>query len=353
LAGDVILRYDGTSFSYVYYTTSFQPLGPSAIKVDGQTHQVNIFFSPSALVIFEDGNYVAQWKKGIAASVQPLFNWQILNAGSSLSAALSNILIIPASFAPTVQTPWDLALTSKWSLPSDIWTVKTQAGNPIPVTYAPDYMRAATDKMSVANSAVSPSVTLPPVQPVCIVTYRMRVNASAGSESKITVIGDNILRITDNGATVLWTLYTASGQFQPLAPSTIKVGSGNFTDVTVIYSPKAISLFENGVLLYTRSYSPTPQWLATWTVQHLDINTAISADLAYVRVLPLAMDHPPAGALFNIYNFKFDDKVADLSGGLPAGPVIGYALNSPPSQNQQVCHLSSPCPVDKMKHPSP
>jgi hypothetical protein len=292
-------------------------------------------------VIFEDGNFVAQWKKTITATVQPLFNWQILNAGSSLSATLSSILVIPSAFALTVQTPWDLALTSKWSLPSDIWTVTTQPGNPIPITYTPDYMRAATDKMPVSNSAVSPSVTLPPAQPVGIVQYRMRVNASAGSESKITVIGDNILRITDNGATVLWTLFDAGGQFQKLAASTIKVGSGNFTDVTVIYSPKAISLFEDGVLLYTRAYSPAPQYIATWTVQHLDVNTAISADLAYVRVLPLAMDHPPAGVAFNIYNFKFDDRVIDLSGGALTGPVIGYPLNGPPSDNQKVGLLSS------------
>jgi len=187
----------------------------------------------------------------------------------------------------------------------------------------------------VSNSWVFPSVTLPPVQPVGIVQYRMRVNASAASESKITVIGDNILRITDNGATVLWTLFNDAGQFEKLAASTIKVGSGNFTDVTVIYSPKAISLFENGVLLYTRAYSSAPQYIATWSVQHLDVNTAISADLAYVRVLPLAMDHAPAGAAFNIYNFKFDDRVIDLSDNRLTGPVIGYALNSVPSNNQK------------------
>ena len=342
LAGDVILRYDNGKFNYVYYAPSglFEVLGPSAILVDGKRHQVNLFFSPGGVVIFEDGLFIAIWMKTIATTVQPIFNWQILNAGSSLSAALSGILIIPSSFAPTVQTPWDIALTSKWTLPDNIWKVTTQSGNPIPVTYEPDYMRAATTSLSVRNSAVSPAVVLPPVQPVGIVTYRMRVNASGGNESKITVVGDNILRITDSGSTVLWTRFNASGGFDTLSPSSIKVGSGTFTNVTLIYSPKTISLFEDGVYKFTRTYTDAPSWVASWTVQHLDVGTAVSADLAYVRALPLAMDHAPPGT-FNIFNFQFDNRVADLSGTVVTGPIIGYGLNSPPTNNQKVFVMPS------------
>jgi hypothetical protein len=335
LASDVILRYDGTSFNYVYSDNGFHVLGKSAIAVDGKSHQVNLFFWPAGLAIFEDGIFIAKWIKTVSSPVSPIFDWQILNAGSSLKAALSGILIIPATFAPTVQTPWDLALTSKWSLPDDIWKVTVTAGNPLPVTYEPEYMRVATDALATRNSWVYPTVVLPPVLPVGIVIYRMRVNTSGGSESKITIIGDNILRITDNGKTVLWTRYIPDGPFVTLAPSSIKVGSSVFTNVTVIYSPTSISLFEDGVLLYTRPYTGDQQWNATWWVQHLDVNTAISADISYIRCLPLAMDHPPVGA-FNIYNYKYDDRVVDLADSVTNGPVIGYGLDVPPANNQQV-----------------
>jgi hypothetical protein len=335
LAADVILRYDGTSFNYCYYTTSFQQLGKSAIVVDGQTHQINLFLSPNGLVIFEDGLFIATWVKSVSANVNPIFLWQILNAGSTLNAALSGILIIPSTFAPTLQTPWDIALTSRWSLPSDIWTVVTQPANAIPVTYTTDYLRAATGSLSTANSAVIPQVVLPLVNPVGIVTYRMRINAAGGAETKISIIGENILRITNNGTSILWTRYTSGGPFETLSTSSITIGSANFTDVTVIYSPTTISLFENGVYKYTRTYSGAQTWgPAYWSLQHLTAGTAVSADLAYVRCLPLAMNHAPTG-LYTIYNFLYDNRVMDLYGSQVTGPVLSYALNVPASTNQQ------------------
>jgi hypothetical protein len=334
LAADVILRYDGSTFNYVYWNNAFFEIGKSAIKVDGKTHQVTLCFSPSAIVIFEDGLFIANWAHAVTSPIVPIFNWQILNAGSSLSAKLSNILIIPPTFEQIVQTPWDIVLTSKWSYPSDIWVVTETAGNPLPVTYEPTYMRVATDSLKTRNSWVYPAVVMPLVKPTGIITYSMRVNASGGSESKITIIGDNILRITDNGKTVLWTLYDANGQFQTLAKSSIVVGSANFTEVTVIYSSNTISLLENGVYLYTRQYSTSQAWSAVWWVQHLDVGTAISTDISNVRCLPLAMSFPPLGT-YNIYNFKFSDRVVDLFGSEVTGPLIGFPLNQPLTLNQK------------------
>jgi hypothetical protein len=264
LASDIILRYDGNSFNYVHVTSNgaFKRLGISAIDVDGQTHQVNLVFCPDGVVILEDGVFIAQWRKSISSTVEPIFNWQILDEKSCLNAAFSGILTIPSTFAQTVQTPWDIALTSKWTLPNDIWDVKTEPSNPIPATYEPDYMRVATDSLSKADSTVYPTVAMALVEPVGLVTYHMRINASGGKESNITTIGDNILRITDDGKTVVWTRFTSSGGFEKLSSSTIKVGSGNFTDVTVIYSPNMISLFENAVYKVTRSYSESQQWAA-------------------------------------------------------------------------------------------
>jgi hypothetical protein len=334
LTSDVILRYDGSSFNYVYWANdAFHELGKSAIKVDGHSHRVALCFSPNAIVIAEDGIFIAKWDRSVAASLEPIFNWQILNASSSLSAKFSNILIIPPTLEQVVQTPWDIVLTSKWSYPSDIWVV-TETDRPIPFTYDTTYMRVATDSLKLPNSWVLPSVVLPPVKGSGIVTYRMRVNVSGGSESKITIVGENILRITDGGKTVLWTEYTPSGQFVTLAKSSIVVGSGKFTEVTVVYGLQTITLFEDGEFRYTRSYPDSMFWQATWSVQHLDAGTAISTDISNVRCLPLAMSYPPLGK-YNIYNYKFDNRVVDLSGSNPNGPIIGYPFNVPVTLNQE------------------
>ena len=116
------------------------------------------------LVIVEDGLFIAQWTKSLLANLNPVFLWQILNARSTLNAALSGILIIPNTYAPTLQTPWDSALTSK----SDIWTVVTQPANAIPMTYTTDYLRAATASLSTANSTVTPKAVTPLVDPTAL-----------------------------------------------------------------------------------------------------------------------------------------------------------------------------------------
>ena len=314
---------------------SFHELGKSAIEVDGQSHRIALCFAPTAIVIVEDGIFIAKWDRPVNPTIQPIFNWQILNASSSLKAKFSNILIVPPTFNTIVQSPWDIILTSKWSYPSDIWTVTESPGNPLPVTYDPNFMRVATDSLKTPNSWVFPSVAMPLVKGSGIVAYRMRVNASGGSESKITIIGDNILRITDDGKTVLWTRYIPDGPFVTLAESSIAVGSGRFTNVTVIYGLQSISLFEDGVHKYSRSYEASQDWKATWSVQHLDVGTAISVDISNVRCLPLAMSYPPLGR-YNIYNYKFSNRLVDLVQRNPTGPIISNASFDPPLDSQEV-----------------
>ena len=74
-------------------------------------------------------------------------------------------------------------------------------------------------------------VLMPLTQSVGIVTYRMRINTSGATESKI-IIGDNILRITDNGNNVFGH-FTSQKAIRYLSQSSIKLGRGKSTDVTV------------------------------------------------------------------------------------------------------------------------
>jgi hypothetical protein len=329
------LSYDGTSFSYVYWdNSSYKPLGPSTIKVNGTSHRITLCFSPTAAVIIEDGVFIAKWDRAINSYLEPIFNWTIQDAGSTLHATLANILIIPSTFSPIVQTPWDISLTSKWSYPSDVYTVTQVPDDSIPVTYETTYMRVATDSAVFKGALVNATTVADMVKPTGIVTYRMRVNTSTGNQSTITIIGDNILLITDNGSTLVWVQYV-NGLYINLAQSSIKTGSGNFTQVTVVYGLQTMTLFEDGVYKYNRFYAADVEWQAKWTVQLSDAGTAISADLGNVRCLPLAMPFPPTGK-YNVYNYKYDSRVATLSKGDPTGPIVGYPFDAPANATQEV-----------------
>lgn len=334
LPNGVILRYDGSTFNYVYWQYErFHQIGKSSIAVNQQVTTVVLAFSPSSVTIFENGSFVSIWNVSVTPTISPVFDWQILNAKSKLQAQLKNILLIPPTYFSKLQTPWDVDFSNGHIYPNDIWSVPEQPY--FSVTNSEDgYMRVATTSLTRRNSWVYPRLTLPLVNPTGLVIYRMRVNASAGSESKITVIGGNILRITNNGTTVLWTLFNAEGQFVTLAPSSIVVGSNRWTNVQVIYSPDSISLLENGVHKYTRAYpASSNSWDALWWVQHLDFNTAISVDLSNIRAIPLAMASPPPGTYY-LRNFKYQQSRMDV---LDNKLVIGYPPKIPPTSSQQVC----------------
>lgn len=243
-------------------------------------------FWPAGVSIFEDGRLITTWSKSNPAFLEPVFDWQILSAGSSLDAQIRSILAIPSTFAPGVNTPWDIAFSRTSIPPADIWEVSTQKGDPIPISYSEDcYMRASTNSLSKSNSWVYPKVAIPMMN-TGLAMYRMRVNVSAGSETKVTLMGDNILRITDGGQTVQWDKWT--GFFTKLSDSSVAVGSGRWTIVALIYSSNSISLFENGVYKFTRAYGDgCSPWSATFFVQHWDACTAVSVDISNVRCVPL------------------------------------------------------------------
>ncbi|EPQ56910.1 hypothetical protein GLOTRDRAFT_110352, partial [Gloeophyllum trabeum ATCC 11539] len=190
LASGVILRYDGSNFNYCWWNQNgFHQIGRSTIRIaDGAYHQVTLCLWPAGIAIFEDGNFIGKWDTSVSASVAPHFDWQILSSGSSLSAQLRSILVIPSTFAPGVGTPWDVAFSDSFIPPADIWQISKQKGDPIPISFSADgFMRAETRSLNKWNSWVFPQVTVP-MTAFGLVMYRFRVNTSNGSETKITLM---------------------------------------------------------------------------------------------------------------------------------------------------------------------
>ena len=143
-------------------------------------------------------------------------------------------------------------------------------------------MRASTSSLAIPNSWVFTQAT-PTLPRHGILMYRMRINASKGYETKVTVFGEYILRITNNGQHLEWDLW--GHQFEKQGDSSIVVGNSAWTTVMFVYSETSVTLLENGVAKFTDRWDPPPRLTAQFHVQHLDTGTAVSVDLSHVRYL--------------------------------------------------------------------
>lgn len=303
LPNGLILRYDRGTFNYVYWQSDhLHQIARSSISVNQQVTTVVLAFSPSGIAIFENGSFVRNWTVSITHHITPRFDWQILNAGSKLRAQLKNILLVLPTYFFELQRPWEVNFSNGHRYPNDIWSIPEQPY--FSITNGDDYMRVATTSLTERNSWVYPQLKLSLVETTGLVIYRMRVNVSTGSESKITVMGNNILRIINHGTTILWTLFNAQGEFVTLAQSSIVVGSGKWTNVQIIYSPVDISLLEDGIYKFTRRYtSHSSPWYAAWWVQHLDRYSAISVDLSNIRAIPVKQVTDNLGDWYGPYSW--------------------------------------------------
>ena len=275
-------------------------------------------------MIFENGSYTGLWPTSVPAAFKPTFHWQILSRASSLQVAIRNILLIPTLVAPGVSTPWDVSFSAATVPSAKLWSIKTQANNPLPVTFGTDNLEVSSPKLSIRNSATWTQLALPTAASG-IIMYRMRVNASGGSETKVTVMGGNILRITGNGSSVTWNLFDAGGLFQKLSDSLMKVGSQQWTTVTLVYSPTSVALFEDNLFRFKRTYTGGTPGDAVFWVQHLDVGTPVSVQLTNFRGVPLAkttemlaMDMAPDVLLY--YPLK-----ADLAETVIGDPSLALA----------------------------
>lgn len=285
LASDVILRFMGwgSSVNWQYWEgSSFHTLAASSIRADATWHDIVMAFSPGAVSLFEDGKYMFTWQKSVGAQVSPRFDMQVWSQEANLSFDVGAIYSVPSTFAPGISTPWDYSFRANTSPPAEAMSFQVASGGP-QVTFGDGYVRFAALPLSAQNSWSSLDMrqTAPATS---VFSYPVRVNKSGGSETKVTLPGDNILRLLNNGASSYWMSW--DGSFHTLAQSGILAGQEDFTIVTLVTNGSSISLLENGVFKFQRNYSAVAQWNPSLSVQHLDVGTDVSVDIGGIRVLP-------------------------------------------------------------------
>lgn len=300
LACGVILRYDGKSFNYCWWdgpNNRFQPIGASAIQVNAKYSYVTLCISPNEIFVFENYNLIGVWNTNIFSPFQPRFDWQILSAKSALNATLTDMKVAAAGFPVDQISQFDLPFSNKITnspFPGkpvtldQFWVWPTPANAAIPISLSDGYMRISTSSLAVQNSIVSTQpLKVLMMPPWGILMYRMRVNQFDGYESKVTIFGDIILRITNNGQSIESDEFK-DDWFSKLGDTTIRVGATDFTTVMLVYSLTSVVLFENGVKMFSHNWGKPPSQVAKFDVQHYDVNTAVPVDLSHVRCVTQA-----------------------------------------------------------------
>lgn len=337
LAGDVILRYDGGRLVWTSWLPGperFADLAVSNIRIgDAAYTRIVLCMSPEGVSVFENGTWVANYERNDRSPlsvVKPTFDWQVLEGENELSATFWRILVVPSLYGTGFNTPWTISLSSQNPQQNDVWSVDKEMADAIPVTYhAEGFMRASTSSLTKWNSWVYPELRTP-LPSNGVVIYRMRVNASSGSESKVTVLGENILRITDNGNRVEWTWYNEQGAFIKLSDSFIQVGKSEWVTVMVVFNSTNVAVLENGVYRFRRTFPTRRDFNAVFHVQHLDVGTEVSVDLSHVRALPFrktAVNHVRDMGPFLLAYYPLKGSIAEDSKDLPSLnllPTSGY-----------------------------
>jgi PLAT/LH2 domain len=292
LSGDVILRFVDGVPTYQRWDGGFHNLGFSQIRADGQWHQIVMFVTPTTVSLFEDGIHSFSWGHPVGDSFQPNFAMQVLNRGATMSIDLGEVWVMPPATCVDTISPWDYAILGAAPPPS-IMGFRTQAGGP-QVSFGDGYVRFAATPMPSGNKWSWLDVA--GMTMFGVFSYWVRVNASGGSETKITFPGDNILRLTDGGTQALWTLFDEQGGFQKVGDTSIRAGQANYTVVTFVCSASAICILENGFYVCTRAYPHgLPRLSPGLAVQHLDYGTNVSVDIGGFRTVPSTKPHESIG----------------------------------------------------------
>lgn len=283
--GGVILRFTskGLEANWQSANGSFHTLAQSTIQPDGTWHDIVMAFTPDAIMLWEDGNYMFTWQTAVGEQIVPVFDMQVLTAGVDLSFDVGDIYAVPSLFAPGIDTPWDFSFNlNVW--PSERAMNITTKPDGLQVSFGSGYVRFAAEPLITQDS--SAFLTIPQSAPaISVLTYRIRVNESADYETKITLPGGNILRLKENGSVANWQ-YWDGAYFQTLAPSSIVVGSSDFIIVTLITSATQLTLLENGIFKFNRTYPSTTEWDPSVIVQHWTAGTNVSVDIGGIRTLP-------------------------------------------------------------------
>jgi hypothetical protein len=284
LAAGVILRFtnNGTAAAYQWWNGSFQTLAASSIRPDGTWHRIVMAFAANELTLFEDGAPLFTWQTAVGATVSPNFTMQVLTAGANLSIDIASIFVLPRGISLSASSPWDYGFSENQTPSTKLMSFRIAPGGP-QVTFENNFVRFAGQPQTATNAWTF--LDMPrSVSPVAVFSYALRVYASGGSETKVTLPGDNILRITNNGASANWCSW--DGTFHTLAASSIVTGASSFVYVTLVISAGGMTLLENGVRKYVRAYSGATTWNPGIAVQHLDPDTDVVVDVGGIRTMP-------------------------------------------------------------------
>jgi hypothetical protein len=285
LAADVVLRFtsNGGTVSYQYWDNWFYTLGASNIHADGQWHQIVMFVTNTAVTLIEDGVLSFTWNKSMGNLFHPTFSMQVLDRGGNLSLDLGDIWVLPPTPTVSIISPYDYAFLGAQP-PASIMSFRTESTGS-QVTFFDGFARFSAKPQSGYNKWSF--LDIPRTAKFGVYSYWLRVNSSGGSETKITLPGDNILRLTNNGQQASWALLDEHGWFQHVADTAIRAGQTDFTVVTLICSANAICIVENGVFKGGRNYPQgVPALSPGFAVQHLDNGTDVSVDVAGFRTVP-------------------------------------------------------------------
>jgi hypothetical protein len=285
--GGVILRFtdEGTNVWWQSANGSFQNLAQSTILPDGTWHDIVMAFTSGAIALWEDGNYLFNWQTAVGDQIAPVFDMQVLTPGSNLSFDVGDIYTVPPLFAPGIDTPWDFSFNlDVWPSEQAMNITTSPDGDGLQISFESGYVRFAAEPLISQNSWAF--LSMPQSAPaISMLTYRIRVNESAGYETKITLLGGNILRLTENGSLANWQWWDGA-QYQTLALSGVAVGASDFTIVTIITSATQLTLLENGIVKFNRTYQAVTEWDPSLSVQHWTAGSNVSVDIGGIRTLP-------------------------------------------------------------------
>lgn len=268
--------------------TRTDTIAPSSIRPDGSWHDIILAFGASSgrVQLFEDGTYRSYGPLPAVDSVAPMFDMRVQGKGSNLSFDVGEIYAVPPLFAPGVNTPWDYSF-KEGVAPSDLAMTFDGTDDEPQVSFAEGYVRFAGQSAATRDNTASFTVAQD-ARAVASVSFRIRVNTAAGGLTCVTLPGGNVLALTRNGQSASWTTEDGTS----LAASSITAGRPDFTIVTLVMSPTAITLIEDGTYKYTRSYAITASWPLGLAVRQADPGGGVSVDVGGVRVLPSVK--PPA-----------------------------------------------------------
>lgn len=274
-------RHEGYVYNWQYWDGSYHTLAASSITQNGDWHDITLDFTATTVTLFEDGVCLFTWQTAVGTQVSPRFDMQ--TDADALSFDIGEIYSVPSLFADGINTPWDFSFTEHVWPSEQAMTVTTAVTGP-QISFGPGYARFAA--MPMTGHDVWAFLDMPLVAPaVSILIYRIRVNVSDGEETKINLPGGNVLRVLNNGTASSWEWW--DGTWHMLASSSIVAGQSDFTIVTLITSPTQMTLLENGVVTFQRSYTTVAEtWNPGLAVQHWDAGTNVSVDIGGIRILP-------------------------------------------------------------------